>query len=171
MIMRYTDVSASSEIVIMIHIYRMPYLWLFIGLTALPTFAASDTIVLAADEWCPYNCVPKSDAPGFMVEIASEALAPFGHEIEYVTLNWMRSLHQAKLGEINGVIGAVPEEVPDFILSPPIGRYLDVIAFRTGELIDPDTIIDQDELRLGAINGYEYYGIVNEYIERHNRKR
>ena len=27
-------------------------------------------IVIAADQWCPINCVPGSDRPGFMIEIA-----------------------------------------------------------------------------------------------------
>lgn len=136
-----------------------------------PTVATSDTIVLMADEWCPYNCEPGSDAPGFMVEIAREALAPFGHEVKYETLNWARSLHRAEVGEINGVFGAVPEEAPDFVFGPPIGTYVDVVAFRRGEMIDPDTISEQGNLRLGAINGYEYYGVVSEYIEQNSGDR
>lgn len=140
-------------------------LWLCSVLMALPTFASSDTIVLMADEWCPYNCEPGSDAPGFMVEIAREALAPFGHAIEYETLNWARSLHRAGSGEINGVIGAIPVEAPGFVFGPPMGTYVDVVAFRKGEAIHPDEIANQDGLRLGAINGYEYYGVVSDYIE------
>jgi len=133
-------------------------------LATLPTFALSDTIVLMADEWCPYNCAPDSDAPGFMIEIAREALAPFGHEIDYQTLNWARSLYRAEVGEIDGVIGAIPDEAPSLIFGAPIGTYSDAIAFRSGEVIDPDTLLDHGDLRLGAINGYEYYGVVNDYI-------
>lgn len=140
-------------------------------LASLPTFVSSDTIVLMADEWCPYNCEPGSDAPGFMVEIAREALGPYGHEVKYSNLNWARSLHRAELGEINGVIGAVPEEAPEFIFGPPMGTYVDTVAFRIGEAIEPDLIRDQNELRLGAINGYEYYGIVSEYIKAHSGDR
>ncbi len=140
-------------------------------LSFLPSLAIADTIVLLADEWCPYNCKPDSDAPGFMVEIASEALAPYGHEIDYQTLNWARSLHRAESGEVNGVIGAVREEAPEFIFGPPIGTYVDVVAFRSGEALDPDTITDHGNLRLGAINGYEYYGVVNDYIKSHGADR
>ncbi|HEY9039658.1 MAG TPA: transporter substrate-binding domain-containing protein [Roseovarius sp.] len=143
-------------------------LWLCNLLAALPGLAASDTIVLMADKWCPYNCEPGSDAPGFMVEIAQEALAPFGHVVEYEALNWARSLHRAELGEINGVIGAIPSEAPGFVFGPPIGTYVDVVAFRKGEAIDPDAIADRGDLRLGAINGYEYYGAVSDYIELHS---
>ncbi|MFT4742654.1 MAG: polar amino acid transport system substrate-binding protein [Yoonia sp.] len=149
----------------MMRIRKLLCLGIFSISTTLATSASSDTIVLMADEWCPYNCEPGSDSPGFMVEIAREALTPFGHEIEYATLNWARALHRAGLGEINGVIGAVPEEAPEFIFGPAIGTYVDVVAFRRGETINPDTISERTDLRLGAINGYVYYGVVNQYIE------
>ena len=61
----------------------------------------------------------------------------------------------------------MPEEAPDFIFGPAIGTYADVVAFRKGEAINPDQITGQNTLRLGAINGYEYYGAVNEYLETH----
>ncbi len=149
----------------MMRVRSLLYFGVFSISITLATPASSDTIVLMADEWCPYNCEPGSDSPGFMVEIAREALAPFGHEVEYATLNWARALHRAEIGEINGVIGAVPEEAPEFVFGPAIGTYVDVIAFRRGEAIDPDAIAEQTNLRLGAINGYVYYGVVNQYIE------
>ena len=141
------------------------------SVTLLPNVGASDTIVLMADEWCPYNCEPDSDSPGFMVEIAQEALSPYGHEVEYHNLNWARSLHKAETGEINGVIGAVPEEAPGFIFGPALGTYEDAIAFREGEAIDPDEISTRSDLRLGAINGYEYYGSVSRFIKEHEGDR
>lgn len=117
----------------MIRIRKLLCLGIFSISTTLATSASSDMIVLMADEWCPYNCEPGSDSQGFMVEIAREAFMPFGHEIEYATLNWARALHRAALGEINGVIGALPDEAPEFIFGPAIGTYVDVIAFRRGE--------------------------------------
>lgn len=128
------------------------------------TVASADVIVLGADPWCPYNCEPGSEAPGFMVEVAREALAPFGHEIDYVSVSWARGIRQAELGQINGIIGAVPEEAPELIFGPPIGTYTDTVVFRRGEAIDLDQIGAQSNLRIGAINGYEYYGQVAEYI-------
>lgn len=137
------------------------------ALMLVPNLGATDTIVLMADEWCPYNCNPESDLPGFMVEVAREALSPYGHEVDYQTLNWARSLHNAETGEINGVIGAVPDEAPGFIFGPAMGGYVEAIAFRLGEAVEPDAISTQSDLRLGAINGYEYSGIVSDYIEAH----
>lgn len=154
-----------------VRIKSILHYWLFSLLLSIPNLSSADTIVLMADEWCPYNCASDSDYPGFMVEIAREALAPFGHDVDYQTLNWARSLHRAEIGEINGVIGAVPEEAPGFVFGPPIGTYVDVIAFRRGEEIPLDAIADQSDLRLGAINGYVYYGVVNDYIDTHSENR
>ncbi len=136
-----------------------------LGAFLLPVAAPADTIVLSADEWCPYNCVPGSNRPGFMVEIAQEALEPYGHTIDYQTLNWARSLHRAELGEINGVIGAIPEEAPTFVFGPPLGIYGNVVAFRRGEAVDLGSLGSGSALRIGAINGYEYDGAVNDYIK------
>ena len=135
------------------------------------TSGSSDTIVIAADEWCPYNCTPGSENPGFMIEVAREALAPYGHEIEYKTLNWARSLYQAEKGDIDGVVGAVTDEAEGFIFGPAIGTYSDTVVFRAGEGFDPDDITNRPALRLGAINGYKYYGPVNEFIQAHEDDR
>ncbi len=65
--------------------------------------ARADVIELRADPWCPFNCTPGSAAPGFMVELAREALAPFGHEVRYAQLNWSRSLVKVRSGEITRI--------------------------------------------------------------------
>lgn len=67
--------------------------------------ARADVIELRADPWCPFNCTPGSAAPGFMVELTREALAPFGHEVRYAQLNWSRSLVQVRSGEIQLLSG------------------------------------------------------------------
>ena len=41
------------------------------------------TVVLVADEWCPYNCAPNSDKPGYVVEIAELVFAEAGHTVIY----------------------------------------------------------------------------------------
>ncbi len=129
------------------------------------TPSVADTIVLRADPWCPYNCEPESERPGYMVELATEALALFGHTVVYETVSWARGLQQAAEGEIDGVIGAVPEEVPGFVLGPALGTYSEVLVFRAGEgrpVVQPS---DLEGLRIGAINGYEHSDNVMTHIE------
>lgn len=36
--------------------------------------AGMQQIVIAAYEWCPYNCQPDSDQPGYMVEMVQQGL-------------------------------------------------------------------------------------------------
>ena len=42
-----------------------------------PMAANAETINIVSDEWCPYNCEPGSDRPGFGIEIAMEAYAHY----------------------------------------------------------------------------------------------
>ncbi|NNE78704.1 MAG: transporter substrate-binding domain-containing protein [Silicimonas sp.] len=106
-----------------------------------------------------------------MVEIAREALEPYGHTVRYVTVSWARGLKQAEVGELNGVIGAIPEEAPSFVFGPPIGTYEDIVVFRRGEARDISELSSFEGLRVGAINGYEYFGPVNDYIEANRNDR
>lgn len=48
--------------------------------------ARAETITIVADPWCPYNCEPGSDEPGFMVEIARRVFAEAGIEVRYETV-------------------------------------------------------------------------------------
>ena len=50
----------------------------------------ADVITLRADEWCPYNCQPKSQNPGFIIEIAETVFKKAGHTIDYQVMPWAR---------------------------------------------------------------------------------
>ncbi|MCR9236328.1 MAG: transporter substrate-binding domain-containing protein [Alphaproteobacteria bacterium] len=129
--------------------------------------AQADTIVLKSDLWCPYNCEPDSELPGYMIEVAQEALGMFGHTVVYEKLNWLRSVEKARHGEIDGVIGAVEEEVEGFVLGPPLGPLVDGIVTRIGEELDLSQAEPLEGLTLGGINGYEYVGPLGDYIEKY----
>ncbi|MEQ1790535.1 MAG: hypothetical protein ABL857_08835, partial [Rickettsiales bacterium] len=40
--------------------------------------AEQTTINIVADEWCPFNCDPESDKPGYVIELAKEIFKPYG---------------------------------------------------------------------------------------------
>jgi len=69
------------------------------------SFAAREKIVLAADYWCPYNCHPEDEKPGFLVELATKVFSIYGVEVEYRLMPWYEALDKAEKGEIDGVIG------------------------------------------------------------------
>lgn len=87
-------------------------------------FALAQTLTFAADEWCPVNCDPNSDRPGYMVEITKAILEPLGYEIRYQQITWARALLYARQGIYDGVFAGTPEEAPGFIYPEEAqGRY------------------------------------------------
>lgn len=133
----------------------------------LATPASAGTVRLLADEWCPYNCAPDAEKPGFMVEIAREALGLAGHDVVYEAVGWRRALHLVEAGEADGVIGAVPDEAVGFVYGPALGTYSDSAAVRRGEAFDLDAPEALQGRVLGLIGGYDYEGAVAAYAERH----
>jgi len=63
------------------------------------------TLVLAGDYWCPYNCQPDSDSPGYLVELIRRALYIYRIDVEYQMMPWGDALDLAEKGEIDGIIG------------------------------------------------------------------
>lgn len=62
-------------------------------------------LVLAGDYWCPYNCHPDDDNPGYLVELLQRALYIYRIDVEYRIMPWSDALRLAELGEIDGVFG------------------------------------------------------------------
>ena len=140
-----------------------------LALTA--TGAAAETITLRADEWCPYNCEPGSERPGYMIEIAQEVFGEAGFDVDYQTLNWMRSIAESRAGRYAGIIGAIREEAPDFVFGEPLGLTNNGFALRPDmslDTTDPDPL---HGLTLAVIRGYNYSDVPTAYIEAHGEDR
>ncbi len=72
--------------------------------------AGEKKIVLAADEWCPYNCSPEDTArPGYMVEIAQAVFKKAGYQVEYKVMPFQRALHDVLKGSVDGAIAVDSE--------------------------------------------------------------
>jgi len=89
---------------------------LVVGLALGAAKADERTLVIAADRWCPVNCDPGTEKPGFMVDIARAIVEPHGYTVRYETINWARALLYARSGQFDGVFGALREDAPDFVL-------------------------------------------------------
>jgi polar amino acid transport system substrate-binding protein len=76
--------------------------------------ALADTLSLRADNWCPMNCDPKSDKPGYLIEIAKAIFSP-AHTIDYQTLNWARAISETRTGAFTAIVGAAKSDAPDFV--------------------------------------------------------
>ncbi|NIB43456.1 amino acid ABC transporter substrate-binding protein [Pseudomaricurvus alkylphenolicus] len=125
----------------------------------------SEELILVADEWCPYNCAPGSDRPGFMVEIAQHALAKEGHTVVYKTVPWARAIANARLGLYQGIIGAGREETPDFVF-PEIesGHSTHTFYVKRGNAWRFEGLESLESVNLGAIIHYSYGGLFSDYI-------
>ncbi|MFZ5844218.1 MAG: substrate-binding periplasmic protein [Pseudomonadota bacterium] len=85
-------------------------------------------VTLRADIWFPMNGEPGAAEPGFMIEIAQEALKAGGHTVNYQTLPWERAVAETRAGKFDCVVGAYKEDTPDFVFpDEPLG--MDVQAF------------------------------------------
>ena len=126
----------------------------------------ADEIVLAADEWCPYNCAQDAEEKGFMVEIAEYCFAQKGHQVKYVTVPWKRAVKGTRSGLFDGLIGAGKDETPDFIF-PSIETGLSRHTFyvNKGNTWKYDGLKSLEAITLGVINNYSYGRLFKEYIE------
>ncbi|MCK7614769.1 substrate-binding periplasmic protein [Roseibium sediminicola] len=86
-----------------------------ISLVLSPSAGLARELVFAADRWCPANCDPASDRPGYMVEIVKAVFEPLGHTVTYVELNWPRAKLYTLEGRFDGIFAAWPEGEPRFV--------------------------------------------------------
>ena len=127
--------------------------------------AAGATITVVADVWCPYNCQPDSPQPGYMIEIAKEALAKHNVTLNYQVVTWSIGITQVEKGEKDALIGVRKEESPSLIYpGQSIGAYKIKAYVRTGDsysFTGPDSI--QDKV-LGIVQDYSYGADMDKYI-------
>ncbi len=128
--------------------------------------ARADEITLAADVWCPYNCTPGSERPGYMVEIAARAFGPAGHKLIYKTMPWARALSDAEAGKITGVFGASPEEAPGLLYpKQPLAQSRNMLAVRAGDSFVWASPKSLEPFALGIMLDYSYGPLLDPYIK------
>ena len=132
--------------------------------SALPC-AARPLLTLRSDLWCPYNCAPGSDYPGYAVEIARIVFDGAGYDVDYQLLNWTRSIDEARHGHVDAVIGAFATDVPGFVIpAEPIGRSSTGFAARLSSdyrYTGPQSL---DGQTLGIVATYEFPGALGDYL-------
>lgn len=125
----------------------------------------AETLVIAGDIWCPINCQPGTERPGIFVELARDIFAESGIQVQYQALNWARTLHEVRRGELNAAIGAGIEDAPDFLFTPsPVAQSRNCFFTRqdsTWRFTGVPSLVQQ---RVGVINDYSYGDELNAYI-------
>lgn len=119
--------------------------------------ADAQTLTFAADKWCPVNCDPGSERPGYMVEIVEAILEPKGYDIRYVTLNWPRALLYTRAGRFDAVFGALKGGAPDFVFpSEPQGKTEIGFFVRKSSNWQFTSENSLQDKRVGLIRDYAY---------------
>ena len=136
-----------------------------LGATLIGHAAQAETISVRGDVWCPYNCEPGSDKPGYMIEIAKTVFGKTGIEVDYQVLNWARTLDKVRAGELTAAVGAAKTDAPDFVYpETPLGKSSNVFAARADDTFVYKDIGSLDGKSLGVINGYTYTGAIDDYL-------
>lgn len=145
--------------------YKRIFLAAILWLIALPALA--EEIILSADPWCPYNCIPQSDYEGFQVEVAREALAFFNITVKYKTLPYRRAVELAETGGIDGVFGALKGESKKLIYPPDnIGFSENVAVVKKGTKWTYSGPNDMQNMHILLIQGYSYGPDVDQFLEK-----
>ncbi len=143
----------------------------FLFSVSFPSFILADTIIIAADSWCPINCEPGSKKPGFMIEIAQSVFADAGHEIIYEKIPWARTLLMVRNGVINGAVGPYINDAPDFIFPDEELAMVGLNMFVTKDNNwTYKGVSSLNDITLGVVKGYSYLEELDDYIKK-NRNR
>ncbi len=120
---------------------------------------AKEKITFFADEWCPYNCQPGSDKPGYLIEMLTKIFPDY--DIEYKVLPWERAeqLVRDNRRDNYGLLATTHEDSPNMVF-PEVSQGKLMYAFYSKEGQDnswsysgPDSLKNKI---LGMIQNYQY---------------
>lgn len=143
--------------------------FLIIFIFSLSANSLCDDIHLSADLWCPYSCEPKSDKPGFMVEITKLIFEEAGHKVDYKLVNWARAIEETRNGKHTAIVGASRADAPDFI-TPDIAighssNFFWVENTNIWKYKDNKSLVGK---KIGVINSYSYGNVVDLEVQKKN---
>lgn len=127
----------------------------FLVIILLPAHSA--TVTIRADEWFPMNGKPDGNAQGYMIDMAAAIFIAAGHTVDYKQLPWERAVNSVRAGMFDCVVGAYPEDAPDFIF-PTVSWGMDSTGYYVNnnsswQFTGFDSLLSQ---KVGVISGYAY---------------
>jgi len=165
----HIDLPISTRVKLCLFL-RVVFLAALSGGALFSPIVRADELVVQADRWCPYNCVPETPAPGYVVEVLQAIFEPRGTKIRYQVVPWDRALIQVHDGKADAAIGATEHEIEAFGLrigNESIGYSSDclyVAASNKMKFLKPD---DLNTLkRIGISSGYSYSKDLDAWLKR-----
>lgn len=132
--------------------------------------AQAETISIAADVWCPYNC----EEGGYMIEIAKVIFKKNKIDVDYNIMPWVDAIAKTRDGAMDAVVGATHDDAPDFVFPDSLQGMSDM-RFWVREDSDwsYEGIASLENVKLGVIEDYAYSKDLNDYIKQNaaNDKR
>lgn len=111
---------------------------------------------LGFDPWCPHTCAGTDEGVGF--EITRMAFQLQGFQIESKIESWSKSIELARKGELDGIVGALVTDAPDFIFPiSEIGFQQSCIyALFNSNQKQISQLTELKGMKLGLVKGYAY---------------
>lgn len=138
--------------------------------SSVPGWVRADVISLRADNWCPYNCAPGSDKPGYLIEIAQRVFREAGHTVDYQKINWARAISETRKGKFNAIVGAAKSDAEDFVFpEESMGFAIGCFYTKPGmewKYENPESLA---KLKIGVIKDYSYSATMDAYITKHRQ--
>ena len=139
--------------------------YIFLLCTLLTGAVKADEVTLVADRYYPYNGIPSSPQPGYMIEIARYAFESAGHTVKYQLMAWSRAIELVEQGKKSCIVAGFKSDAPNLIF-PDIHQGVDEIAMFTRADSDwqYQGVTSLQGKRLGVIDNYAYEDEIDRYI-------
>lgn len=132
---------------------------------ALNSYAEKEKISIVGDYWCPYNCIPNTDRPGFLVELIQKSLGLYDIEVSYQMVPWSLALNLMDSGDASAIIGVSSTEGRALIATKMPLEYSQNIAYtRSGVTWVYDGINSLEGRKVGIIMDYVLDDVINNFI-------
>lgn len=130
--------------------------------------AATETITIVADEWCPYNCAEAAENQGYMLELARAIFKKEGIEVQYKVMPWIDAINETRAGKYTAIVGATYNDAPDFIF-PEVLQGISPFRFWVREDSDwrYDGTSSLKDMRIGLVDGVSCGNVMDTYLAEH----
>lgn len=136
-----------------------------------PVAHSATSLLLVGDAWCPYNCPPGEPRDGYMVDLARAILTAAGYEVHYQMVPWTRAIELVRKGEADGLLAAVPAQLPDLVYpAHELGINRNQYFVRRGNPWRYLDLTSLSAIRLGVIQDYSYGERLDAYIRSHRHE-
>lgn len=129
------------------------------------TTVYSETIILTADKWCPFNCEPGSEKIGYMIEVAKVIFERKGHNIDYQVNPWIKSIDNVRHARATALVATTKLDAPDLIYpDKSMGSNKDCFYVRSKDKWEYNSLADLKERKIGIAEAYAYTPLLSNYF-------